>query len=231
MIPFLCVQLDPRGLFKTKALHSGSEGTLHSHLLWSCPSLPFFLQKQLKCFVPLYGAAVQLFFLCCVESTRHQSVTTLITSTSTCEAFRTRGPCFPLCWDFWSPVSSSGRHGVLIAHWSSWFFFHSHSLSSDLIVCLLLSRFTDLTLASAYSTYPSACRPSSPCTRSKVLCRAPVPWLLLLFPASGLTLRFSRLFIRELPIVACICCGFCSLICLLKLLRFSGSLCRPSLPG
>lgn len=52
------------------------------------------------------------------------------------------------------------------ASWSSWFFFHSHSLSSDLIVCLLLSRFTDLTLASAYPTYPSACRPSSPCTRS-----------------------------------------------------------------
>lgn len=61
MIPFLCVQLDPRDLFKTEARHTVAA---REHFTATCfeaaPSLFSFLQKQLKCYFVFFSP-------CCLE--------------------------------------------------------------------------------------------------------------------------------------------------------------------
>ena len=96
---------------------------------------------------------------------------------------------------------------------------YSYSLSSDLIVSLLFLCFRALPLTFGYTSYPSACRSDSPCVRVQGPLQncstcALLSLALCLAPPS------SSFFIKELPVVTS---GFCSLVRLLMLLRFSGS--------
>ena len=235
--------LSPRDLCKTEAVHSGSEGAPHRHLLSSC-SFTFFFYKSswsvvFSVFWSSYVVVLSVLFgiyqlsASCLPSSPAE-VTVKLWDMG--HFFRPHGGCWSPDLSFqevWCPDSTL-RLGVenmkpaksacnqtclLVQLFFPCQYPYSYSLSSDLIVSLLFLCFKALPLTFGYTSYPSACRSDSPCVRvqgplQNCSACALVSLALCLAPPS------SRFFIKELPVVTS---GFCSLVRLLMLLRFSGS--------
>lgn len=159
MIPFLCVQLYPRDLFKKKAERRRGNASQPPALKLLLHFFPF-LQNKLKCFFSYLELICSCSF-CAVWNPPASSLGEIPVKPSGHVAlcYLLYGDfCSPdlICEETWCPSSTLRLEHTKSASWSSWFFFLStypYSLSSSLTISLLGYSFslTTLPLASGYT--------------------------------------------------------------------------------